>query len=336
MNESIGILSEAYFASRTVILEWINALLGLNYTKIEQTASGVAACQVFDALFPDQVRLEKVNFNAKRDYEFVKNYKVLQATFDRVGIKKQIEVERLIRGKYQDNLEFMQWVKGFFEQHASEEAVNYDGAARREALGRSVPATTSSRGGGGGHTSGPPSNTVRRAAVVSRPVHKTSSGTSSSSTARRPNPTRAAKENRTANNTQNMVKKSEYEALQAQFADLNTTLEDSETEKQFYFTKLREIEIIIQALEDESQGEPLDPVLEQIRAILYKAEHDADADPDGQLPPDDGALPDDAGALLTGDSADAYGDLPPENGEDEYSNEPLPSESAPADGVVSN
>lgn len=34
--------------------------------------------------------------------------KVLQSAFDRLHIDKHIDVQRLIRGKYMDNLEFMQ------------------------------------------------------------------------------------------------------------------------------------------------------------------------------------------------------------------------------------
>lgn len=97
MGESLGVLAPAYFASRLSILSWLNDLLSTNMTKIEETASGVAACQVFDALYPGEVKLEKVNFNARRDYEYVVNYKVLQGTFSRVGIQKAIDVVSLAR-----------------------------------------------------------------------------------------------------------------------------------------------------------------------------------------------------------------------------------------------
>ena len=78
-----------------------------------QTASGAVACQLLDALHPGTVainkarlktcctinphqalllilmlRLLQVDFNAKHDYEFIHNYKVLQAAFNRIGIDK--------------------------------------------------------------------------------------------------------------------------------------------------------------------------------------------------------------------------------------------------------
>lgn len=45
-----------------------------------------------DAIYPGTFNLSKVKWNAKFDYEFVENYKVLQNAFDKNGIKKHIDV----------------------------------------------------------------------------------------------------------------------------------------------------------------------------------------------------------------------------------------------------
>lgn len=48
-----------------------------------------------DAIYPGTFNLSKVKWNAKFDYEFVENYKVLQNAFDKNGIKKHIDVSTL-------------------------------------------------------------------------------------------------------------------------------------------------------------------------------------------------------------------------------------------------
>jgi len=104
MSENIGMMSGAYFASKSELLKWLNDFFQIGYTKVEQVASGAIHCQILDSIFPGKVPLHNVNFAAKHEYEFVKNYKVLQNVFDKQNIKRHIEVEKLIRAKYQDNL----------------------------------------------------------------------------------------------------------------------------------------------------------------------------------------------------------------------------------------
>lgn len=48
----------------------------------------------------------------------INNYKLLQAAFARAGIDKPVEVNRLVRAKYQDNLEFMQWFKALYDSRS--------------------------------------------------------------------------------------------------------------------------------------------------------------------------------------------------------------------------
>ena len=84
-----------------------------------------------DAIQPGSVALSKVNFNAKSEYEYIKNYKVLQATFTKLGLDKHIEVERLVKGRYQDNLEFLQWMKRYYDIHTGGEN-EYNALERRK------------------------------------------------------------------------------------------------------------------------------------------------------------------------------------------------------------
>ncbi|ELR19350.1 EB1 protein, putative [Acanthamoeba castellanii str. Neff] len=104
-----------YFTGRKELLEWINGFLEIEYTKVEQVASAAAFCQLMDALHPGTIALSKVRFNANQEWEFVSNFKLLQKAFDAANIKKHIDVPKLIRAKYQDNLEFLQWFKRYFE-----------------------------------------------------------------------------------------------------------------------------------------------------------------------------------------------------------------------------
>ena len=94
---------------KAVLLEWVNNFLQLNLEKVEQMATGACYCNLFDALHPKTVPMNRVDFAVKYDYEYSKNWKLLQNAFLKVGIKKQIPVERLTKARYQDNLEFLQW-----------------------------------------------------------------------------------------------------------------------------------------------------------------------------------------------------------------------------------
>ena len=116
-------MDSAFFVGKNELLTWLNNLLQLNYTKVEQCANGAAYCQIMDACYPvsprlrmclrvcaragacsapprlfsfsppgppwqGEVAMKKVNFDAKLEHDFVKNYKVLQATFDKRQITK--------------------------------------------------------------------------------------------------------------------------------------------------------------------------------------------------------------------------------------------------------
>lgn len=48
------------YASKAELLEWINGLLQLNLSRLEQFASGAVFCQLLDAYFSDAIAMSKV------------------------------------------------------------------------------------------------------------------------------------------------------------------------------------------------------------------------------------------------------------------------------------
>ena len=52
---NIGMMDGAFFVGRKEIMDWINETLGLNLSKVEETASGAIACQLLDIMHPGHV-----------------------------------------------------------------------------------------------------------------------------------------------------------------------------------------------------------------------------------------------------------------------------------------
>merc|ERR1719174_3481111 len=87
--------------------------------------------------------MKKVNWNARADHDAIPNYKILQQAMQKCNIQKHIEVDKLIRGKYQDNLEMFQWIKSYYENRS--QGGDYDPLARR--FGDTLPDWAAPGGG---------------------------------------------------------------------------------------------------------------------------------------------------------------------------------------------
>jgi RP/EB family microtubule-associated protein len=245
------------------------------------------ACQLLDRIYPGKVPLSKVNWDAKLDYEFLANYKVLQNAFTKLKIDKQLPVERLVRAKYQDNLEFMQWFKRFYE--LNNPALDYDPVAARAggkgagSAARVAPAAGSSFSNStrvGGAPSKPLAGRTTSRSIGSSSGSSSSSGSGSGARDKENSSSRTAS-NKPAGKVappapvvdEVLVQKAE--ALRQENATLQATIEGLEKERDFYFEKLTVVEEMLQERQT-AVGENVTPevaeLVEQIFKVLYATE----------------------------------------------------------------
>ncbi len=204
----------------------------------------------------------RVKFNVNTEYAYLQNLKILQSAshppsippplathtnsytdcFTRHGIERSIPVESLIKCKMQDNLEFLQWTKDHWDQYYP--GGDYDAVGRRRASGQPTAAPAA-------RTSAATSGAARRGGT-----------TTPSSGARGLAPRGAVGGG----------------AASAQLVQENNTLKETvgglERERDFYFSKLRDIELLIQqACEEDPEIEKQeDGLIKHIQTILYSTE----------------------------------------------------------------
>ena len=148
----------------------------------------------------------------------------------------------------QDNLEFLQWSKRYWDQYYP--GGDYDALARRKGAGgapaATAPAAVSSRTSGAG------------AGATSAARRGTTPTTSTNSAARGARPTTGGAS----------------AAVSAENTQLKQTVEGLERERDFYFSKLRDIELLLQqAVEQDPEIEKAeDGLVKHIQAILYSTE----------------------------------------------------------------
>lgn len=140
----------------------------------------------------------------------------------------------------QDNLEFLQWTKKFWDQHFP--GGDYDAAARRKASG-APPAATGASGAGTRSTS----SAARRGTTPTTGARPRAAGAGASPS---------------------------VAALQRELLRYKEASEGLEKERDFYFAKLRDIEVLMQsALEDDPDLEKEENALARhLHDILYSTE----------------------------------------------------------------
>lgn len=144
--------------------------------------------------------MSRLKLNAKMEYEYLDNFKILQKAFTKHRIPKPIPVERLVKCKMQDNLEFLQWMKKYWDSNSRGDEYN---AVERAGGHRAAP-TPPSRGPTARVASGRPSLASAGAGAG------------------------AARASSAASNAQ-------IQHLNAQVGELQSTCEGLEKERDFYF-----------------------------------------------------------------------------------------------------
>jgi microtubule-associated protein, RP/EB family len=172
-----------------------------------------------------------------------------------------IPVDRLVKCRFQDNLEFLQWVKKYWDQY-------YPGGEPYDAIARR----------GGGSVTAPPSRAPLRAqqhqtrAPAVRPAQRSAAAT----------PRSEAVRSRTPSSNAPGASSRELQELKSQVAQSDETIRGLEKERDFYFNKLRDIEILVQQFAAEIEekariiNEPVpeecEVLVKEIQAILYSTE----------------------------------------------------------------
>ncbi|KAI9707919.1 MAG: hypothetical protein M1820_004338 [Bogoriella megaspora] len=183
--------------------------------------------------------MSRVKFNVNTEYAYLQNFKILQNTASKHNVDKPIPVEQLIKCKMQDNLAFLQFMKQYWDQYFP--GGDYDAIARRKASG-APPATATPRAAAAASTTRrAPSSTTT--GVAPRAGSRQGGGAASA-------------------------------ALMQENNALKETVQGLERERDFYFNKLRDIELLVQgAFEQDPDLEKEDnSALKQIQTILYSTE----------------------------------------------------------------
>ncbi|KAK0158843.1 hypothetical protein PV328_009787 [Microctonus aethiopoides] len=242
--------------SRHDMLAWVNDCLQSSFTKIEELCTGAVYCQFMDMLFPGSVPLKRVKFRTNLEHEYIQNFKILQGGFKKMNVDKIVPIDRLTKGRFQDNFEFLQWFKKFFD-------ANYSGNEGYDALAMR-----------GGEPMGSGGNNVPRGSgMMKRPSPRDPPAKPIARTVHKVQPIRQPVK---TGNVGNRGDTGRVDELTAQVTELKMMLDGLEKERDFYFGKLRDIELMCQETDDSEQP----PIVQKILEVLYATEENGNGHED--------------------------------------------------------
>ncbi|XP_049291086.1 microtubule-associated protein RP/EB family member 1-like [Anopheles funestus] len=246
--------------SRIELLAWVNRTLLAEFKKVEELCTGAAYCQLMDVLFPGCLQLKRVKFCTNVEHDFLSNLRMFQNALVQLKVSKAVPIERLAKGRFQDNFEFLQWFKKFFD-------ANYDGkeydpkVARNNApMGYGTPSTLR------------PSqriNTVSGASVPSgRPVKRPGSTNGSTTRLHEEDKTVTGVAGGDGGSVGEIKQIDRINTLSEQIDDLTIKIQDAEISREYYYNKL----VLIENFINEHPEDSHDAFCEKVKEIMYTTE----------------------------------------------------------------
>ncbi|CAG2054454.1 unnamed protein product [Timema podura] len=166
-----------------------------------------------------------------------------------------VAIDKLIKGRFQDNFEFLQWFKKFFDANYS--GTEYDALAVRGGEPMGHGGSSAPRGSGMLTVKRTPLPRVEPNVAAVRPaVRSVPQAKPATNRLSGPRPAVA-----------NQRGDTKIDELEAQMMDMKLTVDGLEKERDFYFGKLRDIEMMCQEHDSEQN-----PILQKILDILYATE----------------------------------------------------------------
>ncbi|CAI2347532.1 unnamed protein product [Caenorhabditis sp. 36 PRJEB53466] len=254
--------------SRKEAVAWVNNMLKSHFTKVEEMSSGAAYCQLTHLLF-NAINLRKVKFNPRNEPDVLNNWKVLTTAWKDLGVDKPVDVERMKKGKFQDNMEFLQWFYKFFNANLPSDPDAYDAVSAR--FGEDLPALK-----GAARPAAPP---VRSVPPVARPLPPAKTATPSVAQTTPPvrngsrqAPATSAGTRKSAPSPSRDALVKEIEEHKSLAAEWETMAKEMETEREFYFAMLQKVEGLLH-LAEENKTTTID--VEALRKVLYEGNEES-------------------------------------------------------------
>jgi RP/EB family microtubule-associated protein len=93
--------------SRNELLDWVNMCIYSKFTKVEELHTGVAYACLLSIHFPGWILLDKLKFDCRDLSDVTANWNLVTDAFSSLGIRKNVPVNDLIKGKYKVSCSFI-------------------------------------------------------------------------------------------------------------------------------------------------------------------------------------------------------------------------------------